>query len=613
MTSTFTPNKNYELQATGDNPNSWGTILNSNVFTIADKNLGGRLSISIAGASNVTPTQSQADNLYHKMTGLLTGNIDYILPNKGGLYIVKNSSTGSFVPTVKPSAGSGFTIPQGQTVPVFVNPDTTSAVAMFDALPSLMVFGSSAPSYGIYRYSGSAIGLSANGVVQAVIGGDASAVNQLELDGSVTGSPVTISAIGSDTNISITLTPKGTGIVNIPTLTVTGSTAPANGVYLQAANTVGISARSLLSATFTNPASAVNYLTFTGSATGNAVAMSAAGSDSNIGVTISGKGTGTIALSSAVTVSQTLTMSAAAINEAIFVSVASASTTNIGAAASNNVNITGTTTITAFDTVAEGITRRCTLGSALTLTYNATTLKLPTSANISGAAGDTFVATSLGGGNWDVKEYQRKDGTSIAFQVPQTTVISSGASNYSTPANAKYLIVKLGGGGGGGGGGGSAGGAGGAGTNTTFSTFTANGGGAGSPSAGTGSNGGGASGGYLTRSGMGGAAPNSLTTSEGGGGGASGEGFPGGSPTFSSSLVIPGNTGAGGGGGASNGAGNPGGGGGGGGYVEAQINAPSGNYAYSVGAGGAAGASGGSGVAGAAGSAGYIIVTAFFQ
>jgi len=42
------------------------------------------------------------------------------------------------------------------------------------------------------------------------------------------------------------------------------------------------------------------------------------------------------------------------LNEAAEVNVASNTTTNIGAASSNNVNITGTTTITAFDTVGGG-------------------------------------------------------------------------------------------------------------------------------------------------------------------------------------------------------------------------------------------------------------------
>lgn len=100
--------------------------------------------------------------------------------------------------------------------------------------------------------------------------------------------------------------------------------------------------------------------------------------------------------------------------EAAQVDVASAATCNIGAAASENVRITGTTTITAFDTVASGVWRSGYFSGALTLTYNATSLILPGAANITTAAGDSFIARSLGSGNWKVLFYEKADGTPIA-------------------------------------------------------------------------------------------------------------------------------------------------------------------------------------------------------
>lgn len=50
----------------------------------------------------------------------------------------------------------------------------------------------------------------------------ASAVNQIGIANSATGGAVTLSAVGSDTNISIALTPKGTGGVGIGTTSLTG-------------------------------------------------------------------------------------------------------------------------------------------------------------------------------------------------------------------------------------------------------------------------------------------------------------------------------------------------------------------------------------------------------
>lgn len=122
----------------------------------------------------------------------------------------------------------------------------------------------------------------------------------------------------------------------------------------------------------------------------------------------------------------TITMSGAAINEAPTLTVASATTTNIGAAASNNVDISGTTTITAFDTVASGINRYGRFTGALTLTHNATSLILPGGVNITTAANDCYEARSLGSGNWIVTKYTRASGLPIVSS-------SSGGITLGTP------------------------------------------------------------------------------------------------------------------------------------------------------------------------------------
>jgi len=85
--------------------------------------------------------------------------------------------------------------------------------------------------------------------------------------------------------------------------------------------------------------------------------------------------------------------------------VASASTADLGAAVGRFVNITGTTTITSFGTVAAGIWRIVTFAGALTLTHNATSLILPGGASITTAAGDSLIAESLGSGNWKIHIY----------------------------------------------------------------------------------------------------------------------------------------------------------------------------------------------------------------
>src|SRR5690348_7883512 len=81
--------------------NVWGTLLNTNQGLV-DSAVAGVLSKSVAGSSNVvlTNTNGAADeerNQVFVFTGLLTGNINVLMPqSKTKSFIVKNSTTGAF-------------------------------------------------------------------------------------------------------------------------------------------------------------------------------------------------------------------------------------------------------------------------------------------------------------------------------------------------------------------------------------------------------------------------------------------------------------------------------------------------------------------------------------
>jgi hypothetical protein len=141
-----------------------------------------------------------------------------------------------------------------------------------------------------------------------------------------------------------------------------------------------------------------------------------------------------------------------AVNEAQGATIASASTVAIGAATGNFVQISGTTTITAFDTVQAGTRRVVEFTGALTLTYNATSLILPGAANITTAAGDVGEFISLGSGNWLCTNYQPASGKSVVsggdnfsnnfYQVrEQQPSGTAGASVYSS--SGAYATVTL--------------------------------------------------------------------------------------------------------------------------------------------------------------------------
>jgi hypothetical protein len=152
----------------------------------------------------------------------------------------------------------------------------------------------------------------------------------------------------------------------------------------------------------------------------------------------------TTGLLTGATLSSTLTMSAAAINGAVRVDVASATTCDIGAAVSNYVRITGTTTITGLGTIASGVYRDVVFAGALTLTYNATSLILPTGANITTAAGDTAGFISEGSGNWRCLWYTRASGQPVAANPVYVTMKAIGAFPFSfsyTPLRATSILT----------------------------------------------------------------------------------------------------------------------------------------------------------------------------
>lgn len=129
-----------------------------------------------------------------------------------------------------------------------------------------------------------------------------------------------------------------------------------------------------------------------------------------------------------------------AINWAATVTIASAATVNIGAAASNDLIISGTTTITAFDSIAAGASRKVKFTGALTLTHNATSLILPGGANITTADGDTAQFTSLGSGNWKCDWYSKANGQAVAGGVPALVLLATASASSVATVDFTSLI-----------------------------------------------------------------------------------------------------------------------------------------------------------------------------
>ena len=113
--------------------------------------------------------------------------------------------------------------------------------------------------------------------------------------------------------------------------------------------------------------------------------------------------------------------------------IASAATTDLSTATGYFVDVTGTTTITAFGTLAAGLWKIVRFSGALTLTHNNTSLILPGDSNIVTVGGDCLLAISLGAGNWKVPFYQKKNGHPIKVAIARMTVsFASGTLAFNT-------------------------------------------------------------------------------------------------------------------------------------------------------------------------------------
>lgn len=121
-------------------------------------------------------------------------------------------------------------------------------------------------------------------------------------------------------------------------------------------------------------------------------------------------------------------------------SIASAATTDLSTLREGVVTVTGTTTITAFGTVAAGVKKWLVFSGALTLTHNGTSLILPTAANITTAAGDACCMLSLGSGNWKCLAYNRADGKQVSNNAVALSDVANMTAN-KTLTNANYALA----------------------------------------------------------------------------------------------------------------------------------------------------------------------------
>ena len=118
---TYTDRLKLTKQATGANANTWGSVLNVNVFDLVDQAVAGYAIVTLGSGTSLVSlsvddgTVSRGRSKILELTGTLATATNIIVPSASRNYVVKNSTSGAFGVVFKCKGGSGSAVTQGMT------------------------------------------------------------------------------------------------------------------------------------------------------------------------------------------------------------------------------------------------------------------------------------------------------------------------------------------------------------------------------------------------------------------------------------------------------------------------------------------------------------------
>lgn len=120
MASTYTTRIRLEKQGDGENPNSWGAILNQNVIDLVDDAIAAYTTIVVSSAdvtlTTADGTSDQARSAFLELSGTVSSSLNVLVPEQSKGFIVNDKTTrqNSATITVKTASGSGTAITSGE-------------------------------------------------------------------------------------------------------------------------------------------------------------------------------------------------------------------------------------------------------------------------------------------------------------------------------------------------------------------------------------------------------------------------------------------------------------------------------------------------------------------
>ena len=251
MASNYT-NLGVQLMTTGEKAGTWGTLTNTN-WNIIEQISGGYASQSIAGGVQTTTlvksdgsTGATMATRIWNLNGAITGNQTVTVPDSiENWWIIRNATTDgtdTYTVQVKTVSGTGITFAAGASgrVTKLLYTDGTNVLDASADFGEVTLTGTQTLTNKTLTSPkiGTSI-LDTGGNELALLTATGSALNEFTIANAATGTGPTLSATGTETNVPINITPKGTGdvFINPPTsgaLIVSGTSTQAGKIVMQA-------------------------------------------------------------------------------------------------------------------------------------------------------------------------------------------------------------------------------------------------------------------------------------------------------------------------------------------------------------------------------------------
>ena len=218
MASSFSTDLKIELMATGENSGTWGTKTNTNL-NLVQQAIVGFENIAIT-STNTTLLMTDANisdarNAILRFTGTITANCTvFVASGIEKPYTLQNATSGAFTLALNQVGGASviFGATDKTTKLVYLNGTDVVDLGVVNLTAPQTLTNKTLTTPTLTSPIINEIDDS-NGNEEIIFTATASAVNELTVANAATGNNPNVTASGSDANVGINLTPKGTGAV----------------------------------------------------------------------------------------------------------------------------------------------------------------------------------------------------------------------------------------------------------------------------------------------------------------------------------------------------------------------------------------------------------------